>query len=293
MDNRKKVCACASIAVFFWAISYLLTKLALRGFSALSIASMRLLIASVCLALALKARKLPLPDAKTLLACLPTALFGFVFFQLTFNKANLMISSATISVIIATAPILTAILARIFLKEKLSRVKYIAIVIAFLGVVTMFILSLNFTGIGLIWPICSAATLAVYYTYQRAVLKNINALVVTAYSIFFAALALSYNLPKAFLEVRTAPVVSIVSLVALGIGCSAVAYFIWSKALALAENAASVANFKFIEPFIATLCGSLVLHESITAPTLIGGSTIIIGLLLFYFGEKLFKQKTG
>ena len=47
----------------------------------------------------------------------------------------------------------------------------------------------------------------------------------------------------------------------------------------------------FITPFLTTLLGFLLAKETPDMTTIIGGSVILLGALLFNFGGKLRKQK--
>ena len=73
----------------------------------------------------------------------------------------------------------------------------------------------------------------------------------------------------------------------LAVFVGVVGYILWSKALSLAENTGEIANLLFLNPFIATIMGIIILHEKLTIPTIIGGTMILSGIL----GYNKFKGK--
>ena len=90
---------------------------------------------------------------------------------------------------------------------------------------------------------------------------------------------------------RVAPPSALLYVLILGVFSSAVAYCAWAKALSLAKNTSSVSNYMFVTPFLTTLLGLWIAGEPVELPTVAGGALIIIGLLLFRFGERLFTRK--
>ena len=92
-------------------------------------------------------------------------------------------------------------------------------------------------------------------------------------------------LPKGVSELVTAPPIQIFAIFSLGIFSSAIAYILWGKALAIAEKTSDVTNFMFLTPLLSTILGFLLLKEIPSIGTFIGGSMILIGLILFQFGK--------
>ena len=286
----------AFFAVMMWAASFLWTKLALRDYAAMSIAALRLLTASVFLAVILLLRKkktgakagktVEEPLWKSLLCFAPSGFFGFALYQICFNQGNSKLTSATMSILISTAPVLTAVLGRIILKEKLTMKKYAAILICFVGVLVMTFFNLSLTGTGVLWGIAGACCLASYYLYQRSYSDRYDAMFSTSVSIFWAALIMSWQLPRAFAEMAKASAIPTSMVFLMGITCSALGYCAWGKALSMADTASSVTNYKFLEPFIAAALGWVFLRETLTWPTLLGGGLIMAGLVLFNWKER-------
>ena len=58
------------------------------------------------------------------------------------------------------------------------------------------------------------------------------------------------------------------------------------------QRAALVNNDRFLTPFLTALLGYLLAGETPDRATLIGGSVILLGMLLFSFGDELQSRRT-
>ena len=67
----------------------------------------------------------------------------------------------------------------------------------------------------------------------------------------------------------------------LGVFPSALAYYLWSKSISLAERTSEVTNYLFINPLIATVIALILLHEVPDMGTFVGGIVIIISVIIF------------
>jgi len=185
-------------------------------------------------------------------------------------------------------PIITALLARLIYREKLTAVQWGAIVLSFGGVVVLTVLEGGLSAnIGLLYIIGAAVLLSVYNLLQRRMTKSASPLQTVAFSIFFGTLMLCVFAPAAVTEASGAPPIQIVYVLFLGIFPGAVAYCAWTKALSLAGNTSSVSNYLFVEPFLTALFGYLIARERIGGSTIAGGIIILAGLFLYYFGGRI------
>ena len=282
----------AAITIVFWSMAFVFTRLALRTFTVFSLGLWRYVAASAVLLIVAFATRMKLPKRKDLPWFLLAGAAGFAVYMVVFNLGSRQVSASTGSVMLATTPILTALLARILYKEKLKPVQYAAIGVAFLGVVTLTVLQGGFTAnAGILYMLGSALLVAIYNLLQRRLTKTYTALQSTAFSIFIGTLMLCVFLPGGVAELRVAPPSALLYVLILGVFSSAVAYCAWAKALSLAKNTSSVSNYMFVTPFLTTLLGLWIAGEPVELPTVAGGALIIIGLLLFRFGERLFTRK--
>ncbi len=283
MSSKKGYHIYALTAVIFWALAYVFSRLAMQHFSPYSLGFLRYMIASVFLLFIIVLFKIKTPLTKDLPWFIACGATGFFFYMLTFNRGTAMLSSATSSVIIATTPVITALMARGVYKEKLAPYQWMAICVEFAGVMVLAFWGggLNINK-GVMWLFGAALCLSIYNILQRKITRTYSALAVSSYSIIFGTLMLSIFAKGGIAELKTAPLPQYINLMVLGILSSALGYLAWAKAIAEAESTISVSNYMFIVPFASTLFGFIFGKEIPDGSTFIGGGIIMCGVLLFF-----------
>ncbi|MPM81444.1 hypothetical protein SDC9_128497 [bioreactor metagenome] len=212
--------------------------------------------------------------------------------MIAFNNGCKTVTAATSSVIIATVPIITALLARLLYQERLSRIQWLATAVELAGVMLLSLLKHAFSlNSGLLWLLLAAVSLGVYNLLQRRLTKTYSGLQSSAYSIFMGTLLLAVFLPGSVREARGAPPLQLLYVAMLGFLCSAAAYAAWAQALQRAKRVSSVSNYMFITPFLTTLLGFLLAGERPDWPTAVGGAVILSGVLLFHFGDRVYAAR--
>lgn len=288
MNNKNIAHLLALITAIMWSASYLFTRIALRSFSPFGVALLRLLFASAALACFLAVKKAKMPKKKDLPKYLLLGAMGFGLFYIVYNTGmGKGLNTATSCTLVSTAPLFTALIGRVFLKEKLTPGKVFSMVLAFAGVLVLTWegLSVPSAVSGIFLLLLTSLLLAMYNIFQRYLVqgKDTDPLVVTSWSIFFGTLLLLPFLPQTVEQLGNAQAASIICCAVLGVGASATGYVMWGKALKVADNVSTVSNYILIEPFSTALLGWAFLGETLTVPTLIGGGIILLGLFLFYF----------
>jgi drug/metabolite transporter (DMT)-like permease len=282
----------AITTIVFWAMAFVFTRLALPYFTVYSLGVLRYLAASgALLFLAIVTRMKP-PALRDVPWFLLAGAVGFAIYMVVFNLGSQRVSASTGSVILATTPIITALLARLIYREKLTPLQYGSIGVSFMGVVALTVLQSGFTlNFGILYMLVSAFLVSVYNLLQRRLTKTYPALQSTTISIFLGTLMLCVFLPNAVGELKAAPPNAYLYILILGVFSSAIAYSTWAKALSLAKNTSSVSNYMFVTPFLTALLGLWLASEPIELPTVIGGLLIIAGLLLFRFADRWFPSR--
>ena len=235
------------ITIVFWSLAYVLTRLTLQYFTAFPLGFLRYFIASCTLAVVAVITKMQLPRKTDLPWLLLTGAVGFFLYMIAFNKGQETVTASTASVVIATVPVITALLARFVYQEKLRGFQWGAIVIEFAGVLALTLMNGVFSiNRGLLWLFLAALALSIYNLLQRKLTKTYTALQTSAFSIFFGTILLAVFLPASIKEVSHAPGIQLFYVSVLGIFSSSIAYVAWSKALAKAKQTSQVSNYMFI-----------------------------------------------
>ncbi len=137
-------------------------------------------------------------------------------------------------------------------------------------------------GIGALWTFIAVLMFSAYNLINRK-LENLgyNSMEIVTYALIFGAIELLPFAPRAVGQIMTADTSSLMAIIFMGIGTSALAYYTWSKALTYADKLNEVTNYLFLSPFITAVLGWLMLAEIPGAGIYIGGAIIMLSLIVF------------
>ncbi len=272
----------ALLTVILWSSAYVFTKVALHHFTSPALGFLRCAVASLVLLVFVVAQRLPLPR----LAHIPVFIFsgamGFGLYMLVFNKGSETLSATTSCVLIATSPIISALLARFLFKERIGGMGWVAIALSFCGILLMTLWDGTLTmSWGMVWMLSAALCIGAYNVVQRWLSAYYSALQITAYSFFFGTLLLVWYVPQALAEFAASPVNYRLLIVFLGVFPSAIAYLLWTRALASTTKISTVTNYMFLTPFLALVLEYTIIAQVPGTGTFLGGGVILASLALF------------
>jgi drug/metabolite transporter (DMT)-like permease len=269
-----------------WGASFLFMRIGVVEFGPLTLTALRVGIATLCL--------LPLLLWQGHLRALRThwraiaivGLFNSALPFVLFGIAALAINAGLSSIFNATAPLWGALIAWLWLRDKLSASRLLGLAIGFVGVVFLAWDKASFKpgehGVSAAVDIgaCLLATLcygfAANYTKQR--LAGVPPLATAAGS--QAAAAAVLLLPGLWFAPQTMPgTTSWVSVVVLAVLCTAVAYLLYFRLIAHI-GAPRAITVTYLIPVFAVLWGALFLHEQITLSMAAGCAVILVGTAL-------------
>src|SRR5262245_25204721 len=119
-----------ALTVVLWASAFAAIRAALAGFSAVELSVLRLLVASLALAVVAPRFGLRLPRRRDVPAFVAAGALGMSAYQLLLNSGELTVTAGTASLLVSMGPIFVAVLAAGFLGERLTRRKAAGIAIA-------------------------------------------------------------------------------------------------------------------------------------------------------------------
>jgi drug/metabolite transporter (DMT)-like permease len=268
-----------------WGASFLFMRLGAHEFGPIALAAVRVGLASVLLVplLASRGQLASLREhwkAMLLVGALNSAI-PFVLFSF----AALSITAGLSSIVNATTPLWTAVVAYVWLRQGLTPSRVLGLVIGFAGVAFLawdkasFKPGADHSGF---WAMlaCLGAT-ACYGLAANATkryLTGVAPLAVATGSQFAATLLLA--LPAAWLWPAAPPSqVAWGSALGLAVLCTALAYLLYFRLMSRVgpTNAVSVT---FLIPLFAIVWGALFLQEAITAQMVVGGAIVLVGIAL-------------
>ena len=276
-------------AVTFWGISFIATKIALDELAPLSIIFLRLILASILLAI------LAIYSNKKL--DLSWKNHGSIFILALIASFHLWIqvtgmqytTAANTGWIIGTAPIFMAIVGYIAFKESLSPIRIFGILLAFFGLL-MLISKGDFSSIDLLSNkgdfliLASAFTWSIYSAVNKKISLSYSPLLTVLFLFLMMAVIISpFSISSQSIQsVIALSTKSWIAIFFLGIFCSGVAYVLWAQALKEMDSV-KVGAFLYFEPFVTVFAAWLILSEEITYIMIISGVVITLGVLLVNF----------
>lgn len=284
-NNRKGITLylLASFMIIMWGSSLISTKyLLIAGLNPSEIYIIRFIIAYVCL-LAFTWRTFGVRSWRDEVIFFLCGLFGGSVYFIGENIALTLTNTNNVGLLVSTAPLLTALIARIFFpEEKITRGVVIGSVIAFIGVgFVMFNSShaVEINPLGDILALAAAAAWAIYSLLLRRVNGHYDIMTLTR-KVFFYGIITSLPLTFTFDNHLTAEIFSDpwvwFNLLLLSIVMSMCCYLIWNK---MVEEWGPIvsSNWIYLQPIVTLIACAIFLNESIS---LIGG----IGIALVFIG---------
>lgn len=296
---NKKAFIMATITVLLWASSFAGIRVSLiGGYSPSHLVLLRFLIASAVFIIyaMVSGDAFKLPKKKDIVRIVILGWIGISVYHVGLTFGVQTIAAGTAGMIIGSAPIFTAIIAAIFLKEKLNKFSWIGLGVGFTGI-TLIALdtagpSFTISKSALLVVIAAIAT-SIFFTFQKPLLSRYNPINLTAYFTWAGTLPLLIFLPGLFESIKVATVEAHVSTIFIGVFPAAIAYVTWAIALSLG-NVGTITSMLYVEPVIAIFIAWIWLDEWPATLSLIGGGIAVSSVIIVNLStKKKYKESTN
>jgi drug/metabolite transporter (DMT)-like permease len=273
------------IAILIWGGAYVVTKGGLSELPPMMFALLRYGVASIVLVPLALGRgglaKLPPPVPwKTLIMM---AISGVSLYYFLFNGALFYTTASQVALIQSSFPAIVAIMAVLWLRERLSRRRILGIVLAIAGVVLIVArseadASARDPVLGNLLAFASVLAWSVYTMLAKRLAKA-DAIAVTA---VVAVLGTIMLVPAALIEKGDISLASIstdgwLRIIYLGALASAAAYLLYNRALRDID-ASLAGTFVNLSTVLGVIAGVIFLDESITPLAILGGAMVLGGV---------------
>lgn len=265
--------------VVLWAAAFPAIRIGLETMSPVALSFVRLIIASavLCIAARLVGARLPRRvDLGQIALCGAT---GMAAYQLLLNIGESHVAAGTASVIIATAPLYSLIIASALLGERLPLRRWIGLGIAMTGSCAVAVAAnghLSFQPAA-IAVIAAALVQGLYHAAQRPLLARYSALETATYAMVAGTVMLVPTLPWVLPSAIGASPRSWLAVVALACGPSALGFVTWAAAVARME-VSRPALALYAVPVVAVFVSWAWLGEEPGIVTVVAGGVALVGV---------------
>jgi len=204
--DRRTLIALA-VALIFWSSAFAAIRAALAAYGPGELALLRFLTASTVLGAYAIASRMRLPKLRDLPLIVLLGLLGITGYHLLLNVGELTVTAGSASMLIASAPIFTALFAYLLLGERFRAMGWVGVGLSFTGVA---LIAFGEGGgvhleAGALLILLAAVLTSLYSVLQKRFIRRYTPLEFTTYVIWAGTLPMLVFLPRLIVAVQLAP----------------------------------------------------------------------------------------
>jgi drug/metabolite transporter (DMT)-like permease len=237
-------------------------------------------VGSLALGVALRLRGWTTPERRDWPGLVVVGLLWFGLYNVALNAGEHRVDAGTAAMLIQLSPVLVAVLAAVFLKERATPMLGVGLLVAFAGVV---LIATSTSGggsrdsWGVLLCLVSASAYAVSLIVQKPLVSRLSAIEVTWVACTVGAVACLPFAGSLVHGVAAASASDVGWVVYLGLFPTAVAFSTYAFALS-SMTAGSLSVTTYLVPPITVLMSWVFLSEAPPAMAYVGGALCLLGV---------------
>jgi drug/metabolite transporter (DMT)-like permease len=269
-----------AVTLVLWSSAFVAIRHLGGAFSPGALSLGRLLIGSLALGVVLRLRGWTTPGRRDWPGLVVVGLLWFGLYNVALNAGEHRVDAGTAAMLVQLSPVLVAVLAPVFLKERATPMLGVGLLVAFAGVV---LIATSTSGggsrdpWGVLLCLVSASAYAVSLIVQKPLVSRLSAIEVTWVACTVGALACLPFAGSLVHDVAAASAPDVAWVVYLGLFPTAIAFSTYAFALS-SMTAGSLSVTTYLVPPITVLMSWLFLSEAPPVMAYVGGALCLLGV---------------
>lgn len=269
-----------TVTLLLWASAFVAIRHLGHDYSPGALSLGRLVVGTLCLGVVALSRGLVRPSRSDLVAIVAIGLLWFGIYNVALNEGERRVDAGTASMLLQVSPVLIAVLAAIFLRERFTRYLVGGLLLAFAGVAVIG-LSTSPGGdrdpLGVVLCLVAALVYSISLILQKPIVGRLPAVQVTWLACTVGAVVCLPFAGQLVSETAAAPASSVLWVVYLGVFPTAIAFTTYAFALRhMPVSRLGVTTY--LVPPITIVMGIVFLHEAPPSLAYAGGALALVGV---------------
>ena len=274
--------AAVAVTLVLWASAFVAIRHLGESFSPGALSLGRLLVGTLALGAVLLPRGWQPPTRSDWVRLVAIGLLWFGLYNVALNAGERRVDAGTAAMLIQLSPVLVALLAAVFLKERATMALGVGLAVAFTGVVLIAGSTSEDTGrdlVGVALCLVAAAAYAISLVLQKPLVSHLSAIQVTWVACAVGTLSCLPFAGDLVDEVGRATAADLGWVVYLGVFPTAIAFTTYAFALSH-MSAGNLSVTTYLVPPLTVLMSWLVLAEAPPALAYVGGALCLVGVAI-------------
>ena len=270
------------VTVCLWGSAFVGIRAAGGTFSPGALAIGRLFVSTAVLSVVAVLSHQRIPQRRDLARIAVYGLLWLGIYSVALNAAERLIDAGTAAMLVATGPILIAVLSGLFLNEGFPAGLFVGCAVAFGGSVLIGLATSRSGaqhGVGILLCVIAILSYSAAIVIQKRILGRVTALQLTWLGSAAATLACMPFVPTLLKEMPNAHPAAVGWLVYLGAVPTAIGFLTWTYALRR-MTAGRTGSLLYLVPVVAVLLSWAILGEVPAGLAFLGGALCLLGVSL-------------